>query len=122
MADEKKTMEKVARYIEVTQPLIDQHNENRNEYIKRAHQVAGVLANRGIIARDRVNSFVDKCAADESGTEVWNLVEKLAACLPVDELGKIAEVAADGVKYDAFERLALFGDARADTRAPGMVE
>jgi len=117
-----KILEKTAEYIETTQPLIDQHNEQRMAFLKRAHQVAGVLANRGIIAHDSINGFVDKIAADESGTEVWNLVEKLAAAIPVDDLGHIAKVAASGKDLDAFEKLALYGDPFADTRTPGMVE
>jgi len=122
MEIKKETLEKIARYIETTQPIIDQQNENRSEFLKRAHQVAGVLANRGIIAHDVINAFVDKIAADETGTEVWSLVEKLAAALPVDDLGQIAKVAASGAELDAFEKLAVFGDARADVRNPGMID
>jgi len=102
--------------------LLDKQNEIKDNTIKRAHQVAGVLANRGLIARDTVNEFVDKIASDEAGTQVWDLVEKLANALPTDELGKIAEVNASGKDLDPFEKLALYGDARADTRNPGMVD
>ena len=116
------TFEKIARYIETTQPLLDKQNEMRDAFLKRAHQVAGVLANKGLIAHDDVNAFVDKVAADETGTEVWNLVEKLASVLPADELGKVAEVGASGKQLDAFEKLALYGDPHADTREPGMVD
>ena len=115
-------LEKTAEYIATTQPIIDQKNENRMAFLKRAHQVAGVLANRGIINHDKVNAFVDKVAADESGAEVWNLVEKLAESVPVDDLGGAAKLAAAGVDLDPFEKLALYGDARADTRTPGMVD
>ena len=115
-------MQKAAAYIEKTQSELDSHNEKRDTFLKRAHQVAGVLANKGLLAHDAVNVFVDKIAADESGTEVWNLVEKLANVIPVDDLGGAAKLASAGKKLDAFERLALYGDSNADTRQSGMVD
>lgn len=115
-------MRKVAVYIESTQPLLDKHNEMRDTFIKRAHQVAGVLANKGLMPTSAINAFVDKVVADESGAEVWNLVEKLASAIPVDELGQLAKVASSGRKLDPWEKLVLFGDARADTRTSGMVD
>ena len=118
----KDTLQKIANYIAVTQPLLDKADENRTLYIKRAHQVAGVLANRGIIAHDVINEFVDKIAADETGNEAWNIIEKLAEALPANDLGKQAEIAASGTKLDAFEKLALYGDARADVRSPGVID
>lgn len=115
-------LEKTASYIELTQTELDKQNKLRESFLKRAHQVAGVLANKGLISRDAVNAFVDKVAADESGTEVWNLVEKLANAISVDELGGAAKLATAGRKLDAFERLALFGDAHADPRQIGTVD
>jgi hypothetical protein len=115
---------KTATYIGETQTVIDQHNENRAQFVKRATQVAGVLANRGLIARDKVNAFVDKVAADETGTEVWSLVEKLAEFISSDDLGSASEKTASdgGRELDPFERWALYGSPDADTRTPGMVE
>jgi hypothetical protein len=116
-------MQKTAEYIETTQTLLDKHNENRTAFLKRANQVAGVLANKGIITRDKVDAFVDKVAADETGTEVWNLIEKLADCLPVDDLGSAAsEKLAEASNLDPFEKLALYGDARADVSGSGEIE
>lgn len=123
MSDMTKTFEKVAKYIEITQPLIDQHNEQRNLFLKRANQVAGVLANRGIIAHDKVNAFVDKIAADESGVEVWNLVEKLAEVVSCDTLGEASKLAVKSAEIkDPFERWVIHGDPRAEVRSSGMVE
>ena len=116
-------LQKTAEYIETTQPIIDNHNENRNAFLKRANQVAGVLANKGIITRDKVDAFMDKVAADETGTEVWNLIEKLADCLSVDDLGSAAsEKLAEARNLDPFEKLAIYGDARADTSGFGEIE
>ena len=115
-------LEKAAEYVEKTQSELDKYAEMRDTFIKRAHQVAGVLANKGLISPDVVNTFVDKIAADESGIEVWNLVEKLANAIPTDDLGHVAKLASSGRKLDAFERLALYGDPHADTRQSGMVD
>lgn len=116
-------LKKTAEYIAVTQPLLDKQNENRSSFLKRANQVAGVLANRGVISRDKIDAFVDKIAADESGNEVWNLVEKLADCLSVDDLGSVSpEKMAEASELDPFEKLAVYGDARADTTNPGAID
>jgi len=125
MADMKidEIMAKTASYVGKTQIELDKHAENRDTYIKRAHQVAGVLANKGLIARGDVNAFVDKIAEDETGVEVWNLVEKLANSINTDSLGEaVREKLAAAANLDPFEKLALFGDARADLRVPGMVD
>lgn len=114
---------KTASYIESTQTVIDQHNENRSQFVKRATQVAGVLASRGLLARDKVDAFVDKVAADESGTEVWDLVEKLAEFISADELGEASEkTASAGKQLDPFERWALYGSPNAEARTPGMID
>jgi len=123
-ANVEQILAKTAEYIDTTQSAIDQHNENRAQFVKRATQVAGVLANRGLIARDKVDSFVDKVAADETGTEVWSLVEKLAEFISSDDLGAASEKTASNVgrELDPFERWALYGSPHADTRTPGMIE
>ena len=114
---------KVAQYIEKVQPLLDQHNENRNRFVKRAQQAAGVLVSRGLLSRDKVDGFVDKVAADETGAAVWDLVEKLANCIPSEDIGEtVTEKFASGADLDPFEKLALFGDARAEVSTPGMVD
>ena len=122
--DVNKVMAKVASYIEKTQPLLDKQAELRDNFLKRAHQTAGVLANKGLIAHDAIDAFVSKVAADENGGEVWSLVERLADALPTDSLGEgmREKVAAAGKPLDAFEKLAFYGDARADTRESGMLD
>jgi len=119
-----KTLEKAAEYIGMTQPLLDQHNVNRIQFIKKARQTAGVLANKGLIAPDKVDAFVEKVAADESGREVWGLVEKLANAVQSDSFGRGAmeKFSAMGKQLDPFEKLVLLGDARADTSTSGMVD
>ena len=114
---DKVLMEKVAAYIERTQPLIDQHNEERVAFTKRATQAAGVLAHKGVISASRVNEFVDKVAEDPSA--VWEFVEKLAGAITPDALGEAVRTkVASGGRGDAFER-AFFGIGAEN---PGMVE
>jgi len=110
-------MSKVAAYIEQTQPLIDQHNEQRSSFVKRATQAAGVLAHRGVINPNRVNDFIDKVAEDPS--LVWAFVEKLAATVSADAMGQaVREKMASGKPVDPFER-AFFGVGEGQS---GMVE
>lgn len=118
-------LEKVAAYIAETQPVIDKHSEERSTFLKRAHQVAGVLASRGIISMDKRNQFVDKIAEDGAGgMELWDLVEKLAEAIHADGLGGVPpeKLAAAGENLGPFERLFFYGDSRADVSTPGMLE
>ena len=110
-------MAKVAQYIERTQPLIDQQNEQRDSFVKRATQAAGVLAHRGVIGSNQVNSFVDSVVADPA--KVWSFVEKLAAAVSADTMGQgVREKMAAGKPVDPFER-AFFGVGEQHS---GMVE
>jgi len=115
-------LQKVAEYTGSAQTLIDKQNEANEQFLKKARQVAGVLANKGIIAYDKVDGFVDKIAENEC--EVWDLVEKLADAIPTDTLGGPADpkLASAGKDLDAFERLALYGDHRAITKSSGMID
>jgi len=108
---------KVASYIASTQPIIDKHNEERINFTKRATQTAGVLANRGIIGANQVNTFIDKVAADP--TEILGFVEKLASIVSADALGSAVQTkAASGGSTDPWE-LAFFPGLRGNS---GMVE
>lgn len=109
-------MKKVASYIESTQPVIDDFNEQRSKFVKRATQAAGVLSHRGIIDSRRVNEFIDKIAEDPS--QVWEFVEKMAAALTVDGMGEAVHTKVASENADAFER-AFFG---LGTVQPGMVD
>jgi len=118
----KETLEKVAAYIADVQPRLDAENARRSQFLKRANQAAGVLANRGIIGSEVKDAFVDKVAANE--VEVWDLVEKLAGLVAADDLGTAVQekLAAAGSDMGPWERLYYLGDARAEGRASGMVD
>lgn len=94
--DYNKLVTKVASYIEASQNEIDasltklaEFTEQRSSFVKRATQAAGVLAHRGVIERENVNTLVDKVAEDPSA--VWDLVEKLASAVGADNLGDPAQ-------------------------------
>ena len=109
--------QKVAAYIEHTQPKLDRFTEAHSEFVKRATQAAGVLANRGVIDARTVNAFIDKVA--ENPAEVWAFVEKLASAMPADSLGEaVQSKMASGQKLDPFERI-LFGHTAGNS---GMVD
>jgi hypothetical protein len=114
--------EKAAAYIEEVQPVADEYQELRSRFSKRAHQIAGVLADRGIIAPTAVNKLVDKLAADQ--TKALDLVVQIADMVKVSDFGKKADVSIpNGEIKDPFLRLYHFGDPRANTQSsPGCVD
>lgn len=119
--DTRKILAKTVDYVEQAQTAIDKSAEEHTAFVKRATQAAGVLAAQGVLARDKVDSFIDKVA--DNPLEVWSLVEKLAASLPSDTLGReVDEKMASGADLDPWERLYFFGDANASALRPGMVD
>jgi len=114
-------LQKTAAYIEKTQTEIDSYNEKRNAFLKRASEAADKLVEHGLIRKDQRDTLITKLAVDES--EVWGLVEKLAASVSVDGLGKASGIeVADMSALDPFERLVLYGDSQAQTSNSGMIE
>jgi hypothetical protein len=113
-------LSKVASYIEATQPELDQYTEQRTAFVKRATEVAGVLAKRGVIDQRRVNAFVDKVASDPASA--WDFIEKLAGLVGTDSMGEVGrdKVASSGDNQDPWERR-FFGDLN-DARGTGLVD
>ena len=124
-ADE--ALKSATEYVATVQPQLDSQNEFRANFMKRAHEIAGVLANRGIIERHETGTLVDKLAADPLRS--LDLVEKVAALVGPDSLGESstsikAASDSDYDNLDAFEKLALYGDSGATPRGAntGLVE
>lgn len=115
MSDVNTILKKVAKYIEITQPQIDNFNVGRELFLKRAHQVAGFLTAKGILPKDKVTDFLNKVASDTSGACVWDLVEKLAEAVSMstDSLGQPSDIKPATSITDPFERWLLFGDPKA---------
>ena len=126
LADADAALKVATEYVATTQPALDRFNLFQDNFLKRAHQVAGALAQRGIIERHQVDALVDKLA--ENPLRALDLVEKVAGMVQPDSLGKTAEDVqrqqAAMAKLDPFEKLAIYGDSRADVAAvdSGLVE
>lgn len=97
-------MKKSAAYIEKTQPVIDEYNDMKAGFAKRATQSAGGLSSLGFINKNDVNKFIDKVAADP--TAVWDFIDKLAeTAASADSFGGEAGITpAITGGGDAFER------------------
>lgn len=116
-------MAKSAEYVGVVQPELDRYNEFKDAFAKRAHQVAAILAERGVIEKTAVDQLVDKLTLN--GVTALDLVERVSGMIEAPSMGKkAADVSVPSRKMDAFERLALFGDSEADPRSAnaGFVE
>lgn len=114
-----------AEYVEKTQPNLDKAAMFEDAFLKKAHVVAGSLAQQGIIERTEITPLIDKLAADP--LLALELVEKVAGMVTVDSFGKAAEeIATRQAQVDAldpFQKLALFGDSRAEMALnTGLVE
>ena len=115
-------LKQATAYIASTQPVIDEYNSFSDRFVKRAHQVMAVLADRGILAKGQVNAMVDKLASDK--VNVLDLLEKIASLVRADNLGGVSDITkAASAKMDPFEKLAMYGDSNANTEAgTGLVD
>ena len=105
--------EKVAAYVEKVQPVADAHEDLKVRFAKRAQEVAGILADRGIIAPAATNKLVDKLAADQ--TKALDLIVQIADMIKVSDFGKKADVSVPSATgSDPFANLFHFGDSRAN--------
>jgi hypothetical protein len=95
---------KAAEYVAITQPQLDKHAADKQSFDTQLQRTAGVLADRGMIRRDKVNDFVDKVA--ENPRNVLLFLEKMAHLVGADQMGapssEIEKVAADSA--DPFVR------------------
>jgi intergrase/recombinase len=118
LSDAEAIIKQATDYIAATQPVCDQFNQLKDRFTKRAHEVAGMLIDRGIIDRSKSNELVDKLAEDQ--TRALDLIEKLARLIRTEDLGSVSEIRkVAGRKLDPFEKLALFGDANAKVNENG---
>jgi len=110
---------KTAEYVERTQPLLDQRNVERKDFVEKATKAASVLASRGVLGKNAVAGFVDKVAA--SPATVWDVVEKLATLVGVDTMGEVGreKVASETELQDPFVAR-YFGTN--NSHASGMVD
>lgn len=91
-----------ASYIATVQPELDKVAEERVEQTKLAQRTVGILVNRGIIAPDKADAFVEKTSTPAG---MFKFIEKLASLVSGESLGRpsnIPKVASSNV--DPFVR------------------
>ena len=91
-----------AEKLAAAEKKIEDFGKVRAGFAKRATEAAKVLAERGVIDSDNVNTFVDKVAADAS--VVWDTVEKLAEMVSAPTLGGVSHVESPRAADDPFIR------------------
>ena len=115
LADADQALKAATDYVAAVQPELDRFHLFQDDFLKRAHQIAGALAQHGIIESHETTALVDKLA--ENPLRALDLVEKVAKLVQPDSLGKAAEDVklqqAQMAQLDPFEKLALFGDSQA---------
>jgi hypothetical protein len=98
-----------AEKLAAAEKKIEDFGKVRAGFAKRATEAAKVLAERGVIDSDNVNTFVDKVAADAS--VVWDTVEKLAEMVSAPTLGGVSHVESPRAADDPFIREFLPGNS-----------
>jgi len=101
-------------YVSKTQPIIDEYNEFKESFAKKAHQTVGALVERRIVAKEDSTALIDKLASDPSSA--LDLALSISRRVGIsDGLGKAAELSPSTVsELDPFEKLVIYGDPRAD--------
>ena len=90
MVDEytRKLEEKVANYIEATQPELEklaEYRANDREFVKRASQSVGTLVGFGLVDKADASAMIDKLAADH--TQVFGVLDDIASRVRAPSIG-----------------------------------
>lgn len=96
---------------------IEDFGKARAGFAKRATEAAKVLAERGVIDSDNVDTFVDKVAEDQNN--VWDTIEKLAEMVSAPTLGGVSPVGSSRAADDPFIREFLPGTS---SRGNGYID
>lgn len=108
-----------AEKLAAAEKKIEDFGKARAGFAKRATEAAKVLAERGVINSDNVNTFVDKVAEDINS--VWDTVEKLAEMVSAPTLGGVSQITSTraAADEDPFIREFLSGNGN---RGNGYVD
>lgn len=101
-------------YIAKAQPIIEAYEQFKSDFAKKAHETVGALVERHVVAKEDSAELIEKLASDPSSA--LELALSISRRIGIgDGLGKAAEeLPASSSNLDPFERLVMFGDARAD--------
>ncbi len=114
-------LQKAAEYVATTQPLLDEYNELKERFVKRAHQVVGVLVSRGVVQKTKANGLVDKMASDP--VYALEVIESVAELISPARMGSASDVkVASNAKLGPFERLVITGSPTGQVLNSGMVD
>jgi hypothetical protein len=102
-------LKQAAAYVAAAQPQLDKYAEFKDQFAKRASQVAGVLVDRGIIPATQSDLLLQKFAADP--TKALDMIAQLARLVGPDQLGKSAGSVAPSRPLGPFEALVTYGDS-----------
>jgi len=100
-------LKQAADYVGLVQPQLDTYNEQKETFIKKAHQVIGMLTGKGLIHKHKTNELIDKLA--ENPAIAFDVISKLAEMITPATLGNGSEIKSAGFIKDPFERLILTG-------------
>lgn len=106
-----------AEKLAAAEEQINNFGKIRADFTKRATEAAKVLAERGVIDSDNINTYVDKVAEDMS--DVWNTVEKLAEMISAPTLGGVSHIESPRAADDPFIREFLFDNS---SRGNGYID
>lgn len=106
-----------AEKLAAAEKKIEDFDKARAGFAKRATEAAKVLAERGVIDSDNVNTFVDKVAEDSN--TVWDTIEKLAEMVSAPTLGSVSHVESPRAADDPFIREFLPGNG---SRGNGYID
>jgi hypothetical protein len=108
-----------AEYVAATQPELDRASALRAKVAKEAVKTAAVLADRGILGKDKQDEFSEKVAADPA--YALEFLRKMAGVVGVEPMGHASEKTA----YSTAEQVDPFVRAympEAAARSNGMVD
>ena len=108
---------KQSEKLAAAEQTIEDFGKVRAGFAKRATEAAKVLAERGVIDSDNVDTFVDKVAEDMNN--VWDTVVKLAEMVSAPTLGGVSSIESPRAADDPFIREFLPGNA---SRGNGYID
>jgi hypothetical protein len=109
LASAETLLKQAAAYVATAQPQLDKYAEFKDQFGKRAAQVAGVLVDRGVIPATQSDLLLQKFAADP--TKALDMIAQLARLVGPDQLGKSAAIRVpQGRALGPFEALVMNGD------------
>ena len=83
-------LEKAARYVAETQPVVDRLMAKEAAFTERMEKTAAILVNRGILNESKKAEWLRKCA--ENPGNLLEFMEDLAKLVGADNLGGPSEV------------------------------